>query len=529
MKRHCISFIVFLFALTTWAQVVSVNEVINPHVASVDDYVSDMAKVFTPAEEAQVNKLCKQIENKADIQMLVVTVPSIGDRDPFQYSVDLFQRIGVGGKESNRGILILLSVQEKKWQIRTGYGVEGRFTDAICSQIGRNKMVPEFKKGNYSKGLTDAVGYILILATSDDAMAELKGETEAAEAALKMRKTRENLNYFWILIALWCAVAFAMYYFNKPSKKQSNKPVTDVVKSDNTIPLPYIISKEVGNHIYVQQNPKAGKLEYWDKDSITRSMIYFIGPAIATGAACEVTFSMGTLLPMILLCNTWVALNYIFARERKLKKTESQYEKKLVYEDGFSGPAFWISALIAPWVTLPAAIAVMAKKRKYRDVMAPCPKCGGNLTPLLDNDIIKSRLSTQEQKEMEIGSRKFKLMMCEHGHDIVEAVTVKGTKYHVCSHCGARAGKYQGLIVKEKATTSKKGLQINTYQCLCCGEMFEERVVLSRLETEAERQRRLEREREREDNYSYSSSDSSSSSGSYGGGSTGGGGAGGSW
>lgn len=537
MKKilHCIIFL--LFAVMASAQIVRVEDVINPHTANAADYVSDMAHVFTALQEDSVNTLCLRLEKEADIEMLIVTVPSIGSADPFNYSMELFQRIGVGKKETNRGMLILVAVNDHRGEIRTGYGIEGSFPDAICSQISRSKMVPKFKKDDYAGGITDAVAYILELATSEDALAELKEEVEAAEAAAKRAKEREPINYFWILIAVWCVGAFGSYYINKPSKSKAKKgkkgkkaqdeASTDVVKCESVVPLPFTVSKEVGNAIYVESNPKKADIKYWDGNSIARNVTYYIGPAIATGVACEVTQSITTLFPMILVCNTWVVLSYFFSRKRALSKAQNQYEKKVIYDDSFKGSLYWAAVVIAPWVGLPAALIAWAGKSKCKDATPPCPKCGGRLTPILDDKILKTKLTPGESKELELGSRTFKLMACEHGHNIVEAITSKKTRYKVCTHCGTRASKYIDTKVTEEATETHTGLQITTYECLFCGKKYEERIVIPRLETAAERAERL-REEERYSSSSYDYDDSDSG-GSYDGGSSGGGGSSFSW
>ena len=150
-----------------------------------------------------------------------------------------------------------------------------------------------------------------------------------------MAKERENLNYFWILIAIWCVVAFGAYYFNKPSKSKAKKGKkgkkaqeeanADIVKYESVVPQPYTVSKEVGNAIYVDSNPKKANIKYWDNNSIARNATYYIAPAIATGVACEVTQSIATLFPMILVCNTWVVLSYFFSRKRALSILQNRW------------------------------------------------------------------------------------------------------------------------------------------------------------------------------------------------------------
>ena len=200
MKRflHCI----FLLLIAAFASaqeekhpsptIVSVDEVINPHTANAEDYVSDMAQVFEPAMESEVNGLCKRLDTDAKIQTLIVTVPSIGDEDSFDYSMDLFHRIGVGDKNTDRGLLILVAVADHRWEIRTGYGLEGQFPDAICSYVGREKMVPQFRENNYAEGIRDAMTYFLELATNENALAELNAELEHQKLLKEDEKYKHN-------------------------------------------------------------------------------------------------------------------------------------------------------------------------------------------------------------------------------------------------------------------------------------------------------------------------------------------------
>ena len=79
----------------------------------------------------------------------------------------LFDKWKIGKKGKDNGVLVLLAVQERRWRIHTGYGVEGILPDALCSQIGRNHLVPYFKEGRYGEGLYYGVAAIADVISKD--------------------------------------------------------------------------------------------------------------------------------------------------------------------------------------------------------------------------------------------------------------------------------------------------------------------------------------------------------------------------
>ena len=76
------------------------------------NYVNDFAHVLNPGSEDSLNDLCKQIDDKARAQLAVVTIRSLDGRDIESYAVDLFKQWGIGSKATNRGVLILVAIQD---------------------------------------------------------------------------------------------------------------------------------------------------------------------------------------------------------------------------------------------------------------------------------------------------------------------------------------------------------------------------------------------------------------------------------
>lgn len=119
-----------------------------PEQLKVQGYVSDFAGVLSPAVRDQLTALCTEVDQKAQAQIAVVTIKSLGGRAIEEYSLDLATRLGIGPKASNRGVLILLAVDDHKYWTSVGYGLEGILPDGKVGGFGR-EAVPYLRTNNY--------------------------------------------------------------------------------------------------------------------------------------------------------------------------------------------------------------------------------------------------------------------------------------------------------------------------------------------------------------------------------------------
>jgi uncharacterized protein len=117
------------------------------------NYVNDFAGVLDAATQARLNDLCHQVEQKAAAQIAVVTVKSLDGQDEASYALALYQKWGIGAKKTNRGVLILLAIQDRKRFIQTGYGVEPILPDGKVGGFGR-EAVPLLQSGDYAGAVT---------------------------------------------------------------------------------------------------------------------------------------------------------------------------------------------------------------------------------------------------------------------------------------------------------------------------------------------------------------------------------------
>ncbi len=85
------------------------------------DYVNDFAHVLDQNSIAQMDDICRQIDEKTHAKIAVVTVHSLDGSDIESYAVNLFQQWGLGTKSTNRGVLILYAIDDHRDRIEVGY------------------------------------------------------------------------------------------------------------------------------------------------------------------------------------------------------------------------------------------------------------------------------------------------------------------------------------------------------------------------------------------------------------------------
>jgi uncharacterized protein len=113
------------------------------------DYVNDYAHVLDQNTIAQLDSICQQIDEKAHAQIAVVTIKLLDGADIVSYSVDLYQKWGIGTKGKDRGVLILIAVQDRRYWITVGYGLEPILPDGKVGGFGR-EAVPLLKQNDYN-------------------------------------------------------------------------------------------------------------------------------------------------------------------------------------------------------------------------------------------------------------------------------------------------------------------------------------------------------------------------------------------
>lgn len=150
-------------------------------------FVNDFAHVIPGDVEAQITALATELEQKTGAEVTVVTIDSIGDYDYVDYSIRLFEKWGIGKRGKDDGVLIFLTVKERKARIEVGYGLEGILPDITAGRIFRNYMVPELQRNDFGAGLLAGVR-VIVGVIAEDAGVEITGAIRPSYS----RRSEEN-------------------------------------------------------------------------------------------------------------------------------------------------------------------------------------------------------------------------------------------------------------------------------------------------------------------------------------------------
>jgi uncharacterized protein len=129
-------------------------------------YVDDYAGVLSDSGKSGLEDLCHEIHEKTKAQVFFVTIKTLEDEPVEKFANELFAKWKIGEKKTDRGVLLLLAVQEHKRWIEVGYGFEGILNDAKVGDIGR-EMVPELKASNYDGAARTGVGDVAKVIAAD--------------------------------------------------------------------------------------------------------------------------------------------------------------------------------------------------------------------------------------------------------------------------------------------------------------------------------------------------------------------------
>ena len=115
--------------------------------------VNDYAHIFSAGETQELNVYLYSIDRQSDLQIAVLTIPSLEGESLEDYSIRVAEKWQIGQKGKDSGVILIIAVQDRKLRIEVGYGLEDRITDAQSSRIIRSIIAPYFKQQEYGKGV----------------------------------------------------------------------------------------------------------------------------------------------------------------------------------------------------------------------------------------------------------------------------------------------------------------------------------------------------------------------------------------
>ena len=140
-------------------------------------FVNDQASLMAPADAKKLDSGLRRYADNTGTQIVVVTVPSLGGRPVADYARELGTAWGVGQRDKNNGIVVLLGAQERKLSLQPGSGLAGVITPEVTSRV-IGEMTPGFKQNNYFAGFR--AGLNTLMATANPASAKEATANNAA-------------------------------------------------------------------------------------------------------------------------------------------------------------------------------------------------------------------------------------------------------------------------------------------------------------------------------------------------------------
>ncbi|EJF79776.1 hypothetical protein MCO_00938 [Bartonella sp. DB5-6] len=183
-------------------------------------YINDVAHLLDNVTKKNLTEKLAALEEQTGDQIVIVTLPTLSGNNIETYSNSLFRTWGLGQKQINNGVLLVIAPNEREVRIEVGYGLEGELTDAMSSVIINNFVLPNFREGNYQKGIVEAVHAIIKVITENDSDFSFRIKEKAKTVAEKRKQAEQeemviNTIMFLILFVIVALPIFAMIFGKK--------------------------------------------------------------------------------------------------------------------------------------------------------------------------------------------------------------------------------------------------------------------------------------------------------------------------
>lgn len=163
MKKQLLTILFALYSLVPIAQI----EKELPSKPTPPRLVVDYTGTLAPDQQEALERKLVSFDDSSSSQVAIVIVETTGDRDIADYAVALGRAWGIGNKEFNNGVLLLIAKNDRKLWIATGYGLEGALPDITAKQIVEEVIKPNFRENDFYRGLDEGTDAI-IAATSGE-------------------------------------------------------------------------------------------------------------------------------------------------------------------------------------------------------------------------------------------------------------------------------------------------------------------------------------------------------------------------
>lgn len=154
MKKYIYYLIIFiLFIIPNSVFAITSKPLISFVQPTVNFYINDYANILSSETEEYILNKSVALNSIDGTQIVVVTVSNLDGNSLEEYAYELFNSWGIGSKEKNNGLLLLLALEEREFRVEVGEGLEGILPDGKTGRFQDDYIIPYLKNNDWDNGI----------------------------------------------------------------------------------------------------------------------------------------------------------------------------------------------------------------------------------------------------------------------------------------------------------------------------------------------------------------------------------------
>ena len=211
--RYILLLVALTAVLPASASLWRVGDVPNVQLQDSTRLVCNPDGILSPAAEAQINAIMRDIRSTSTAEVVFMALDSIDGGDIDTWAVDLFEDWGIGKKDKDNGVLVLLVPGQRQYTIKTGYGTEGILPTVVLARMTRKGLEPLMREGRVDEAMLSTAQSLHSLMTTPDAIAELKSDQRSHDDDFSLTDLLTFvLTLAFVLTAIMAVVTLVRYY-----------------------------------------------------------------------------------------------------------------------------------------------------------------------------------------------------------------------------------------------------------------------------------------------------------------------------
>ena len=177
--------------------------------------VVDLAGIIDQSVQTKLDRYLRELEQKTSAQMAILTIKSLQGQSLEEFSITIaHDKWKLGQKGKDNGVLLVVALDDRKYRIEVGYGLEGILPDSLVGSIGRQYLVPYFRKGDYSDGIYAAT-LAITKEIAKNAGVKITG-MPAAGIASPTKGRQKSTGFFGKIISLLFFLVILIIFIKNP-------------------------------------------------------------------------------------------------------------------------------------------------------------------------------------------------------------------------------------------------------------------------------------------------------------------------